>query len=112
MAALRVINLGVRFLLELAALAIFGYWGATLAAGVVLRTTAAVVLPLAVAVCWGIFISPKARVPTGRLGRAGLGLLVFLAAAAALYTRGHVAPAATFAVVAVASSVILYILPQ
>jgi Protein of unknown function (DUF2568) len=112
MAALRVINLGVRFLLELAALASFAIWGATLAAGVALRTTVAVALPVAVAAFWGIFISPKARIPTGRLGRAGLGLVVFLAAAAALYARGYVMPAEIFAAVAVGSSVLLYILPQ
>ena len=37
MSALRVINLGVPFLLELAALATFGYWGATLRESGVLR---------------------------------------------------------------------------
>ena len=111
-AALRVANLAVRFLLELASLGTFAYWGATLPVGRGLRSAAAVAIPLAVAVLWGIFISPKARIPTGRLGRAGLGLVVFLAAAAALHARGQTRLALGFGVVAVVSSLVLYALPQ
>ena len=112
MAALRVINLGVRFLLELAALAVAAYWGATLQASAERRWTAALILPLAIALFWGAFVSPKARFPTGRLGRAGLGLLIFLAAATALFDRGHVASAQAFAAVALVSSLLVYALPQ
>ena len=112
MAALRAINLGVRFFLELAALAAFAYWGATLSASSLSRIAAALALPVAVGVIWGLFISPKARVPTGRLGRAGLGLVVFLAAAMALFDRGHAAAAQAFAAVAIMSSLVVYALPQ
>jgi hypothetical protein len=112
MAALRVINLGVRFFLEIAALATFAYWGATLPASALIRIAAAVALPLTVAGFWGLFIAPKARIPTGRLGRAGLGLIVFLAAAAALFTRSHGALAQAFAAVAIISSLVVYALPQ
>ena len=112
MAALRVINLGVRFLLELLALGAFAYWGGTLRAQSVVRVTVAVALPLVAAALWGIFISPKARISTGRLGQVGLGLVVFLAAAAALFDRGHVGLAAGFAAAAVVSSLLLYALPQ
>jgi hypothetical protein len=102
MAALRVFNLGVRFLLELASLAAFGYWGATLRTTGALRASLAIAIPLAVALLWGLFISPKARYSTGRPGQVGLGLLVFLVAALA----------AAFAGVAVISSALLYLLPQ
>ena len=112
MSTLRAINLAVRFLLELASLGSFGYWGATLQATTAVRSVAAIAIPLAVAVLWGIFISPKARIPTGRLGQAGLGLVVFLAAAAALQVRGHTTVALTFAALAVVSSLLLYALPQ
>jgi hypothetical protein len=112
MSALRLVNLGVRFLLEMGALAAFGYWGATLRASGALRGTLAIVIPLAVALLWGLFISPKARYSTGRPGQVGLGLLVFLVAALLLRERGHVAMAAIFAVTAVISSVLLYFLPQ
>lgn len=112
MTALRVFNLGVRFALELGTLAIVAYWGATLEASPARRWTAALVLPLMIAFFWGVFVSPKARIPTGRLGQAGLGLVVFLLAAAALADRGHTAYAQGFTVVAVVSSLLVYALPQ
>jgi hypothetical protein len=112
MAALRITNLVLRFLLELAALGAFAYWGATSRAPAGVRVALAVIAPLAIAVLWGAFISPKARFSTGRIGQAGLGLVVFIAAAAALFVRGHVALAQTFALVSVASSILLYALPQ
>jgi uncharacterized protein DUF2568 len=112
MAALRAINLGVRFLLELAALTSFAYWGGTLPATSLIRIIAAITLPLIVAVFWGFFVAPKARIPTGRLGRAGLGLIVFLAGAAALFDRGHGSIAQAFAAVAIVSSLVVYALPQ
>ena len=104
--------LGVRFLLELASLGAFAYWGASLPARTMVRGVAAVGIPLAVALLWGVFISPKARIPTGHAGRAGLGLLVFLAAALALADRSHHVAAVAFAIVALGSSLLLYRLPQ
>jgi hypothetical protein len=112
MNALRLVNLAVRFLLELAALSAFAYWAATINAHVGLRAALAIVTPLAVAVVWGLFISPKARYSTGRVGQAGLGFAVFAAAAWALFVRGHVALAESFVLVALVSSVLLYALPQ
>jgi len=112
LAALRVVNLTVRFLLELAALGAFGYWAATIEARDGIRIALAIVVPLAVAVFWGLFVSPKARFSTGRIGQVGLGLIVFLAAAVALGARGHSALGVTFASIAVVSSALLYVLPQ
>jgi hypothetical protein len=112
MTALRVINLAVRFFLELAALAAFAYWGATLPASSLIRVAAAVTLPLVVGAFWGLFVAPKARIQTGRLGRAGLGLIVFLAAAAALFNRGHSTVGQAFAAVSIVSSLLVYALPQ
>jgi hypothetical protein len=112
MDTLRVSNLALRFFLELAALTAFGYWGATSGVGRVLSLLLALGLPSIVAALWGLFISPKARFATGALGRASLGLLVFLLAAAALWSRGRAPLAATFASLAVVSSVLVFIFPQ
>jgi hypothetical protein len=112
MQSLRIINLGVRFLLELASLAAFAYWGWTLRASIALRVAAAIALPLLVGIFWGVFVAPRARIPTGRVGQSGLGLVVFLLAAAALYSRGHSVAALVFALVALVSSLVLYALPQ
>src|SRR5689334_6956003 len=93
---LRLANLGVRFVLELAALAAAAYWGATAPVGGVGRVCLAIAAPALVAVVWGLFIAPKARIPTGLLGRAGLGFVVFSIAALALWARGQTSLAALF----------------
>ena len=112
MNALRVANLGVRFLLELGSLAAFGYWGWTLRGPTAARLAAAVGLPLLVGAGWGLFVSPRARYSTGRVGQASLGLVVFLAAAGALYARGHVRLAAVGGAVAALSSLLVYAPPD
>jgi hypothetical protein len=111
LSALRIVNLGVRFTLEIVSLGVFVYWGAGLHASAIARGAAAIALPLAVATFWGVFVSPKARIPTGRLGRAALGLIVFLAACAALRDRGYPGLAGALAAVSVVSSILTYALP-
>ena len=112
MDVLRVGNLALRFFLELAALAAVAYWGATTAAGLVTRVGLAIALPSLVAVVWGLFISPKARIPTGPFGRAFLGLIVFLVAGLALWTRDRTALATMYGALAVISSVLILVWPQ
>ncbi len=109
MSLLRNINLGIRFLLELSALAAFGYWGFTARAQIGWRVFLAFVLPLGVAVVWGLFISPKARISTGRHGQVWLGLVIFLLAAFALARRGHPSAALAFALISAISSLLLYL---
>ncbi len=112
MGTLRLVNLGVRFLLELGALGAVGYWGWTLRGPMPLRAAAALGAPVALAVLWGIFISPRGRVPTGPAGQAGLGWVVFVVAATALAARGHTRLAVIGALVATLSSVLLYTLHE
>ena len=112
MEALKALNLGVRFfVVELGALAAAAYWGweATSGPG---RWYLAVLAPAAVIVVWALFISPKARFPTGSFGRALLGLIVFLLAAAALWSRDRTALAMVYGSLAVISSVLIFVWPQ
>jgi hypothetical protein len=90
--ALRVANLGLRFLLELAMLVGVGWWGRHEAGW-----WAAVALPLAFAAIWGGFLSPRARVELPRPARLALELVVFAIAAAAYYGAGQPWLAAGFA---------------
>jgi hypothetical protein len=112
MNALRASNLALRFVLELGALAALAYWGATIASARAVRIVLAIVLPVIMAVVWGLFISPKARIPTGVAGRAGLGLIMFRVATAALWRRGYPMLAGTYGSLAVASSILIVVWPQ
>jgi uncharacterized protein DUF2568 len=92
-------NLGLKFLLELAALGAFAVWGASIGSGAV-PVIVAIAVPVVVAVLWGRFAAPRApkRLPTSM--RIPFELGVFLLAALALLASGHAVAAAAFAVVA------------
>ncbi|MEU0941363.1 YrdB family protein [Streptomyces canus] len=86
--------LGVRFVLELAALACFGFW-AWVTAPAPLRYVSVIAVPVVVAVLWGAFATPddasrsgKAVIATPGPLRLLLELVVFFGGAAALYTAG------------------------
>jgi hypothetical protein len=85
------INLAVRFLLELCALAASGYWGWTTHRGP-LRYLLALGLPLLLTILWGTFAVPddpsrsgRAPLPVPGFVRLALELTVFAFAAWALY---------------------------
>jgi hypothetical protein len=91
------INLALRFLLELAALAAYGYWGWTQHQGLS-RWLWAVGLPLLAAVLWGTFRVPNdpGPAPVAVPGQARLLLeaLVFGGAVFLLAAAGRPIPAA------------------
>jgi hypothetical protein len=89
MGPIRQINLALRFLLELCALAALAYWGFTTDWGTPLRIVLGIGAPVLMAVVWGAFVAPKARAPTSRAVRIGLGLLVMGIAAVALAVAGR-----------------------
>ena len=90
-------NLALRFLLELASLVALGYWGASTTNSAVVRVLLGVGLPLAVAIFWGAFVAPRARVVLPTAARMALGLVVFLCAAAAFVDRGQIGLGISFA---------------
>lgn len=99
-------NLTVAFLLELCALAALGYWGLRTGSGPVARSALAVGAPLLAAVLWGLFAAPGAPVSVP-LASVVVQLLVFGAAATALYATGRHTLAVTFAVLVVANSILV-----
>lgn len=108
------INLGVRFLLELCALAAVGYWGWSQHQGP-LRVLAALGLPLLMAIAWSTFAVPddpsrsgRAPVPVPGVVRLLLELAAFAFASWALYAAGGRALAVVFAVVVVIHYLVSY----
>ena len=85
MAILQVINLGIRFLLELCLLAALGYWGFRLDHGWLIRIAAGLGAPLLAAVVWGTFVAPKAARLLADPWRFGLEIGLFGLGAGALY---------------------------
>lgn len=102
--ALHAANEALAFLLELVMLLALGWWGAksgaTLAGAVLLGAGA----PLAVAIVWGLFAAPKARIRLPIGGILAVKAVAFGSAAAAIYALGLHTAAAVFAVVSFANA--------
>src|SRR3954469_10242519 len=93
-------NYGLRFLLEMAALAALAYWGFHEFGGVA-QWVIGLGAPLLVAVVWGTFMSPKASRPTVDPVRLLSELAVFGAGVAALFATAATTLAVIFAGLAV-----------
>jgi len=96
MAFLKLLNLGVRFLLELCILAIFSYWGFQTGSNTFMKFLSGLGAPILFAVTWGTFLAPKSP---GRLHEPWLLLLelvIFALACWALYSTGNAGLAAGF----------------
>ena len=67
-------------------------------------------MPLAAAVVWGLFVSPKATITIGAVPRFRLELLVFGGAAVALLAIGETALAGVFGATAAVNLALVYAL--
>ncbi|MFE5299636.1 YrdB family protein [Streptomyces sp. NPDC056632] len=99
-----VINEGLAFLLELAALAALAWWGWQSVGNIALRLALALATPAAAAALWGLFAAPRARIRVPLPGVLAVKAVVFGAAVAALYALGRHTGAIAFGVVAVANT--------
>lgn len=96
-----------RFVLELAMLAAFAYWGAHVGSTRLVHVVAAIATPAVAALVWGLILSPKAPAKLSSILRLALSLPVLLLAALAAYNTGMPRAAIAFAVVATVNTVIL-----
>jgi hypothetical protein len=78
----------VRFLSELGMLAGLAVAGAHLGGGVVLNVVFAVLLPLAAAAVWGVFVAPRAGRRLPEPGRFVLEFVLFAATGVVLWLVG------------------------
>jgi hypothetical protein len=108
---LRAANDGLRFFLELSALAAVAFWGWSEDGGI-LRWVLVIAAPLAIVLVWGRWIAPKAKHPVVDPARIGLEVLVFGSAVAALFDADEPVQAAILGAVAVVHLVLTFPLGQ
>ena len=82
--ALRWVNLALRFFLELCVFAAFAFWGWHIGTNLPLKIALALGLFLLVIAVWGVFLSPRARVPLSTAPWVLLQIVIFGAAVAGL----------------------------
>lgn len=88
MEILKFINIGLRFLLELCILAIFGYWGFQTGSNTFMEILLSLGAPLLFAVVWGTFLAPKSPMRLHEPWLFLLELVVFGLTCWALYSTG------------------------
>lgn len=108
-AAIRVVNLGLRFGLELCALAALGVWGWGAASALPVRLLLALGAPVVAAAVWGAFVAPRASIPVPLPVWLLLQLIIFGLASAGLLAAGYPRLAVTLAVAVLANGLMLYL---
>jgi hypothetical protein len=104
-------NLALAFLLELAGLAAFGYWGFVVPDGLVLKLVAGLGLPILATVVWGLFAARKAS-RLSAPGKLAVQLGWFAMAAVALALAGRVWLGVAFFLLNVVNRVLAYLWHQ
>src|SRR5512139_2614409 len=99
MNALKGINLGVRFLLELTMLAAVGYWGFKTHSSWGMKILFGIGLPLLIAVIWGYFMAPRSAHRLSGLPFTVMDIILLGSGAVALYASGQPTLARIYAVV-------------
>ena len=106
------INAALAFILELAMLAAFGYWGFHGDKSLLAKWILGIGLPVITAVIWGMYLAPRAAHRLGNISGNLLSLILFLCGAAALLYTGHTSLAIIFAVTAIVNRFLIFLWKQ
>jgi hypothetical protein len=109
---LKFMNAALAFLLELAMLAAFSYWGFHGEKSLLTKWLLGIGLPVLAAVAWGMLLAPRAANRLGNVSGNLLSLILFLCGAAALYDTGHTLLAIIFAVIAFVNRLLILLWKQ
>jgi hypothetical protein len=109
---LKFINAALAFVLELAMLAAFGYWGFHGDKSLLAKWILGIGLPVFTAVIWGMYLAPRAAHRLGNISGNFLSLILFLSGAAALYYTGHTFWAILFAATAIVNRALILLWKQ
>jgi hypothetical protein len=112
MQTLKSINSALAFLLELAMLAAFGYWGFQGEKSIWLKWVLGIATPLVVALLWGLWLAPRADKRLNSRWGNFLSLGLFCLAALALYQTNHPALAFTLAAIAIGNRILVLLWRQ
>lgn len=107
----KLFNLAFRFFLELFTLGTLGYWGFKFGNSPISKNLLMIAIPLIIAVAWGIFGAPRARVQLSVPLHLLLEWVIFFVLPTfALYFAGRHNIAIIYGVVFIINSFLIYIL--
>ncbi len=112
MAVLKGINLTLSFLLELAMLVAYGYWGFNTGSSTLVHWILGLGIPIVAIIIWSIYNVPMSKRRLPRTPRMILEVVMFSLGALALAVTGQTTWAIIFAVLIVVNQVLLYVWQQ
>ncbi len=112
MTALKAINLGVAFLLELFMLAALAYWGFKTGSGLFLQFVLGIGAPVIALVIWARFMAPRSVTRLKGAQYFGVKALLYGVAAILLASAGQLRPAIIFVVVVLINEVLIAVWKQ
>ncbi|WP_144503999.1 YrdB family protein [Bacillus mycoides] len=105
-------NIALRFMLELCILGSVGYWGFRVGEIPAIKITLAIILPIVVAVIWGLFGAPHAEWEVQGILHVLLEIIVFGVGVAALYHLKHPMLASGLALIIVVNRMLVFVWNQ
>jgi hypothetical protein len=105
-----ILNLTLRFVLELAGIAAFGIWGLNATSDPRLNVVVAVTAVAAVIMAWALVVAPKARNGLSQSQKDLIGTAILLIAAVALIAAGQPVAGLGFGALVLANAAILAVL--
>jgi len=106
------LNLAVRFLLELCMYAAVGYWGFKTQSSWVLKILFGIGLPVLIALLWGTFLAPKAIRLLNGVSFLTLELILFSTGAIALFASGKPTLGWIYTIVLIVNKILLTVWKQ
>ncbi|MEB2299066.1 YrdB family protein [Lysinibacillus xylanilyticus] len=107
-----VLNLVLRFLLELCVLMAFGYWGIQTGKDMFFKLLLGIGAPALFVVLWSMFGSPKATFPLSEIWHFMFEFVIFSLAVIALYATGKTQLATIFAILIIINQILLSVFHQ
>jgi hypothetical protein len=112
MDALKMLNLAVRFLLELCMYLAVGYWGFKTQSGWLMKILFGIGLPVLIALVWGMFLAPRATRPLHGASFLILESVLFASGALALFASGKPTLAWIYLLILLVNKILLVIWKQ
>ena len=112
LAALKLINLSLAFVLELAMLAAYASWGFHTGQSTVVKIGLGIGVPLLVAVIWGLLMAPNSSRRLNGAAYLALKVVLFGLAVAALISTGNVALGILLGAAVAINTILLHVWKQ
>lgn len=112
MDALKMLNVTVRFLLELCLLAAVGYWGFKTQSTWLMKILLGIGLPILIATLWGLFVAPKATYPLSGASHLTVELVLLSLGSIALFASDKPTLAWIYTIAFVVNKILLVVWKQ